>query len=80
MRYESISVPEGRTYSPPTKWAVYPFRWSGRALCEAVAAPAGALWTMPQSCELAVIVHAVSASTTADAFVSRGTKLYPALR
>lgn len=58
LRYESISVPEGRTYSPPTKWAVYPFRWSGRALCEAVAAPAGALWTMPQSCELAVIVLA----------------------
>lgn len=29
-----------------------------RALCEADAAPAGALWTMPQSCELAVIVHA----------------------
>ena len=52
-----ISIPEGRTYSPPDnigRW--YPLR--GRALCEADAAPAGALWTMPQSCELAVIVHA----------------------
>ena len=49
--------PKGRTYSPPDnigRW--YPLR--GRALCEADAAPAGALWTMPQSCELAVIVHA----------------------
>ena len=57
LRYESISIPEGRPYSPPDnigRW--YPLR--GRALCEADAAPAGALWTMPQSCELAVIVHA----------------------
>ncbi len=22
LKYESISIPEGRTYSPPTKWAV----------------------------------------------------------
>ena len=53
----SAEVTEGRTYSPPDnigRW--YPLR--GRALCEADAAPAGALWTMPQSCELAVIVHA----------------------
>ena len=32
-----------------------------RALCEADAAPAGALWTMPHHGGAAVIVHAVGA-------------------
>ena len=33
--------------------------YGNRALCEADAAPAGALCPMPQSCGIAVIVHAV---------------------
>ena len=48
-----------------------------RALCEADAAPAGALWTMPQLWGTAVIVHAVIANTPAFASVSRGTNCTP---
>lgn len=48
--------------SPQSRLCGAPFgggiSFGNRALCEADAAPAGALWTMPQSCELAVIVHA----------------------
>ena len=49
--------------------------YGNRALCEADAAPAGALWTMPHHSGAAVIVHAVIAITPAFAFVSRGTTL-----
>ena len=48
-----------------------------RALCEADAASAEALWTMPQLCGAAVIVHAVIASTPALASVSRGSNCTP---
>ena len=68
MRYESISIPEGRTYSPPDnigRW--YPLR--GRALCEALRLR----WSLMYNATLAVIVHAVSASTNDTAFVIRGT-------
>ncbi len=41
------------------------------------AASAEALWTMPQLCGAAVIVHAVIASTPALASVSRGTNCTP---
>ena len=62
MKYEGFSFPEGRTYSPPDyigRW--YPL-W-GRALCEAVVAPAGALWTMLHFCGTVIIVHAVGRHT-----------------
>ena len=65
MKYEDFSFPEGRTYSPPDyigRW--YPL-W-GRALCEALAAPVGALCTMLHFCEAVIIVHAVGRNT-ADA-------------
>ena len=62
---------EERTYSPPRRGGGIHF--VARALCEADAAPAGALWTMPHHGCAAVIVHAVIASTPAFAFVSRGT-------
>lgn len=50
---------EGRrnTYSPPRRGGGISF--GNRALCEADAAPAGALWTMSHSCGIAVIVQAV---------------------
>ena len=50
--------PEGRTYSPPCKTGGG-IACGNRALCEADAASAEALWTMPQLCGIAVIVHAV---------------------
>lgn len=62
MKCEGFSFPEGRTYSPPDyigRW--YPL-W-GRALCEAVAAPAGALWTMLHFFGTVIIVHAVGRRT-----------------
>lgn len=38
--------------------------WNGeRALCEALAAPVGALWTMLHFCESVIIVHAVGRRT-----------------
>ena len=49
--------PEGRTYSPPQRGGG--IACGNRALCEADAASAEALWTMPQLCGAAVIVHAV---------------------
>ena len=49
--------PEGRTYSPPRRGGG--IACGNRALCEADAAPAGALCPMPQLCGSAVIVHAV---------------------
>ena len=64
LKYEGFSFPEGRTYSPPDyigRW--YPSRWSGRALCEALAAPVGALCTMLHFCESVIIVHAVGRRT-----------------
>lgn len=64
MKYEAFSFPEGRTYSPPDyigRW--YPSRWSGRALCEAFAAPVRALWTMLHFCKTVIIVHAVARRT-----------------
>lgn len=67
--------PEGRTYSPPRRGGGIHF--VARALCEADAASAEALWTMPQLCGAAVIVHAVIASTPALASVSRGTNCTP---
>jgi len=51
--------PEGRTYSPPRRGGG--IACGNRALCEADAAPAGALWTMPHHGGAAVIVHAVGA-------------------
>ena len=48
-----------------------------RALSEADAAPAGALWTMPHHGGAAVIVHAVIAITSAFAYASRGTTCTP---
>ena len=62
LKYEGFSFPEGRTYSPPDyigQW--YPL-W-GRALCEALAAPMGALCTMLHFCEAVIIVHAVGRRT-----------------
>ena len=50
---------EERTYSPPRRGGGIHF--VARALCEADAAPAGALWTMPHHGGAAVIVHAVGA-------------------
>lgn len=47
--------PEGRTYSPPRRGGG--IACVNRALCEADAASAEALWTMPL-CGAAVIVHA----------------------
>ena len=49
--------PEGRTYSPPRRGGG--IACGNRALCEADAAPAGALCPMPQLCGSAVIGHAV---------------------
>ncbi len=62
LKYEGFSFPEGRTYSPPDyigRW--YPL-W-GRALCEALAAPLGALCTMLHFCESVIIVHSVGKRT-----------------
>ena len=70
-----LFYPEGRTYSPPRRGG--DIACGNRALCEADAAPAGALWTMPHHGGAAVIVHAVIASTPAFAFVSRGTICTP---
>ena len=47
----------GRTYSPPRRGGG--IACGNRALCEADAASAEALWTMPHLCGFAVIVHAV---------------------
>ena len=47
---------EERTYSPPRRGGG--ISCGNRALCEADAASAEALWTMPQLCGAAVIVHA----------------------
>ncbi len=66
---------EERTYSPPRRGGG--IACGNRALCEADAAPAGALWTMPQIWGTAVIVHAVIANTPAFASVSRGTNCTP---
>ena len=52
-----LFFPEGRTYSPPRRGGG--ISCGNRALCEADAASAEALWTMPQLCGAAVIVHAV---------------------
>ena len=68
-RAHLLTTPKGRWYA-----------LRHRALCEADAASAEALWTMPQLCGAAVIVHAVIASTPALASVSRGTNCTPALR
>lgn len=46
-------IPKGRTYSPPRRGGG--IACGNCALCEADAAPAGALWTMLQG----IIVHAV---------------------
>mgnify|MGYP007128356731 CR=1 FL=1 len=53
--------PEGRTYSPPQRGGG--IACGNRALCEADAASAEALWTMPQLCGSADIVHAVGINT-----------------
>ena len=52
-----LFFPKGRTYSPPRRGGG--IACGNRALCEADAASAEALWTMPQLCGAAVIVHAV---------------------
>lgn len=79
LKYEGFSFPEGRTYSPPRRGGgiASDYIACNRALCEADAAPAGALWTMPHHGCAAVIVHAVIASTPAFASVSRGTTCTP---
>ena len=71
----SFLLSEGRTYSPPRRGGG--IACGKRALCEADAAPAGALWTMPQLWGAAVIVHAVIANTPAFASVRRGTDCTP---
>ena len=58
-RASRFFYPEGRTYSPPRRGGG--IACGNRALCEADAAPAGALWTMPHHGGAAVIVHAVGA-------------------
>ena len=65
-RAHLLTTPKGRWYA-----------LRHRALCEADAASAEALWTMPQLCGAAVIVHAVIASTPALASVRRGTDCTP---
>ena len=74
-RASRFFYPEGRTYSPPRRGGG--IACGNCALCEADAASAEALWTMPQLCGAAVIVHAVIASTPAVASVSRGTVCTP---
>lgn len=68
-------IPKGRTYSPPRRGGG--IACGNRALCEADAAPAGAVWTMPQLWGAAVIVHAVIANTPAFASVRMGTDCTP---
>ena len=51
-RAHLLTTPKGRWYCQRL------YRFGNRALCEADAAPAEALWTMPQLCGAAVIVHA----------------------
>ena len=70
-----LFYPEGRTYSPPRRGGGIHF--VARVLCEADAAYAEALWTMPHHGCAAVIVHAVIASTPAFASVSRDTICTP---
>ena len=59
--------PEGRTYSPPAiggRW--YPSRWSGSCALRGGCGSCGSLWTIPHSCGIAVIVHAVGALLFAE--------------
>ena len=70
-RAHLLTTPKGRWYCQRL------YRFGNRALCEADAASAEALWTMPHHGGAAVIVHAVIASTPAFAFVSRGTNCTP---
>ena len=51
-RAHLLTTPKGRWYCQRL------YRFGNRALCEADAAPAGALWTMPHHGGAAVIVHA----------------------
>jgi len=55
-RASRFFCPEGRTYSPPRRGGG--IAYGNRALCEADAASAEALWTMPHHGCAVVIVHA----------------------
>ncbi len=74
-RASHFFYPEGRTYSPPRRGGG--IACGNRALCEADAASAEALWTMPHHGSAAVIVHAVIAISSAFAYASRGTACTP---
>ena len=70
-------VPKGALTHHPEGAVVLPAITSlgNRALCEADAAPAGALWTMSQSCGLVAIVHAVG---YVFCFIIKTTRRLPA--